>query len=170
MNQFKRAQIIMLPTDKPTRLINYIKDNTLDIFNNPMPQVKNVICQHLYIISDEKIKEVDWCLLDHNVGKSSGYSVLQCLESDVKNGEYTFKDMKGNLFTTGRCEKIIATTDSLLNKDIYKNINGFDRFVEYGLPQPSQQFIEKYIELFFLFSCRHVYIIINVQILYTSAR
>lgn len=60
--------------------------------------------QHLYIISDDKIKEGDWCLSKLN----------EIVVFKGKNFNY---------------KKIIATTDASLD-----------------LPQPSQQFIEKYIK------------------------
>ena len=62
---------------------------------------------HLYVLSDDEIKEGDWCYdLKNNC-------ILQAKSS--------YEGM--------RIKKIIATTDTTL-----------------GLPQPSRQFIEKYIE------------------------
>ena len=70
--------------------------------------------QHLYITSDEEIKEGDWYIF--NVGYASG--VKQADLDDIENIHLEIDP-----------KKIIATTDTSLE-----------------LPQPSQQFIEKYIE------------------------
>lgn len=62
---------------------------------------------YVLAVSDEEIKEGDWCLLDNNIGMSTGYQILQCLKANVEDGEYDFED-KGESFYTGRCKKIIA--------------------------------------------------------------
>ena len=100
MEQFKRAQVIMLPTNNKNQ----------GIYLSPVPSINKIhywdkrisnsyIAQHLYIISDDEAKE---------------------------NDLYIESDHKGFGFIK---YKIIATTDISLK-----------------LPQPSQQFIEKYIE------------------------
>ncbi|MGK3946380.1 hypothetical protein ABK046_49500, partial [Streptomyces caeruleatus] len=61
MNQFKKAQIIMLPTDDRSKLcidkyrktLEYVIDGEFTINTNK---------QQLYIISDDEIKEGDWVL------------------------------------------------------------------------------------------------------------
>lgn len=129
---YRDAKVVMLSTNKLG------VDGDLVLNNNVSNPHKLFYCrvncnvsyqQHLYITSNEEIKEGDWCLLDNNVGESVGFEVKKCLEADIINGEYTFKENNGNLFTTGRCDKIIATTDSSL-----------------GLPQLSKEFIQSYIE------------------------
>lgn len=156
MNQFKRAKVVMLSTQKAENcLYKNINTNKLNYHKGYLTQeyLKNSINSesfNLYIISNDEIKECDWCLLDHNVGESSGYSVLQCLNADIKNGEYTFKDKEGDLFTTGRCSKIIATTDISLTfgEELFSTIEDWENKIGFKqtLPQPSYQFIEKYIE------------------------
>jgi hypothetical protein len=64
---------------------------------------------HYIIIDDSQIKKDDWCLLDNNVGMSTGYQILKCLEARPKHGEYDFQDNSG-LFYTGRCKKITHST------------------------------------------------------------
>ena len=151
MSTFKKAKVIMLPTKQfnETRLgyyqnvlnlNNFKYDKSLELFktydgiNVPNPQ-------HLYIISDDKIKVGDWVMIkdDNSIFKSkSNYST-------------EWKD---------RC-KIIATTDTSLLIDTYINqgdtVKG-DLIIKRGsdyttelkgrinLPQPSQQFIEKFVE------------------------
>ena len=115
MNQFKRAQVIMLSTQLNTcnlvPIIKYINDKlhylNMEFTNN------SIIDQHLYIISDDKIEEGDL----HIESDHSGFGF--------------------------RKYKIIATTDTSLKIFAGK---GDICDLYYNLPQPSQQFIEKYIE------------------------
>jgi len=130
MEEFRKIEVVLLPTEEGD--LWFYKDNK-DVLLTGLTVSKssNINSQHLYFLSDDKIEVGDWCLLDHNVGVSTGYSILKCLESNIKEGEYLFQDKDGNKFTTGRCSKIIATTDSSL-----------------GLVKPSQQFIRKYAEAY----------------------
>jgi len=134
----RKAQVVMLAT-KETIAGNMLcidkKSNNLHMIN---PDENFDIPQHLYFLYDEEIKEDDWCLIDNNVGISTGYQILKCDKSDSKNGWYYFGDMK-----TGRCKKIIATTNPELNwiKDKYKIQAPLE-----NLPRPSDKFIQKFIE------------------------
>lgn len=122
MEQFKRAQVIMLPTGSNLEF-PYIAQN---VFNKQLTIVNSTFAincelqsQHLYIISDDEIKEGDWFInLFNNV-------IVQA----------------HNWIYVSTCKKIIATTDTSLTIDCIINKNKV-----YHLPQPSQQFIEKYIE------------------------
>ena len=113
MEQFKRAQVIMLPTNVLSNISLSNKTNNLVYNNNKHDTLSMFTNQHLYIISDDEIKEGDL----HITSDHSGFGF--------------------------RKYKIIATTDTSL-KVIIPRHNDFDS--EYILPQPSQQFIEKYIE------------------------
>lgn len=127
MNQFKRAQVIMLPTQLNTcnlvPIIKYINGKlqylNMEFTNN------SLIGQHLYIISDDEIKEGDWIIWNNKIVQA------------IDTAYHTAK-------------KIIATTDTSLKilderKSIdIPNVGGGLYFIK--LPQPSQQFIEKYIE------------------------
>ncbi len=126
MDNVKRAQVIMLPNNKSTTSIlksgitgkldglPFLKENKSDFY-----------CD-LYIISDDEIKEGDWCL---NISKNIIYQ-------------------KDKLPMDIMWKKIIATTDTSLTLSSTTNYNGksiiFDNYIK--LPQPSQQFITKYIE------------------------
>ena len=135
MNQFKRAQAIMLPTNNKSLL--YINYSKLQLNKFEQLDTNN---QHLYIISDDKIKEGDWYIeLDIN-----------SLPLSIKKADYN----KTNEFSlkpySDYCKKIIATTDTSLNKKHNcdcgaTTYEGCSQCLEI-LPQPSQQFIEKYIE------------------------
>lgn len=137
---YKKCDVVMLPTDKASIIALNTHNNQLILATSLLQSKKEdaIQMQHLYILSDEKIKEGDWCLIDNNVGMRTGYQIKQCLEADIPNGEYTFKDDDNELFTTGRCEKIIATTDSDLGRYIGgKSITDWE-----SLPKPSDDFIK----------------------------
>lgn len=88
--------------------------------------------QHLYITSDDEIKEGDWFIGDN-------ISLKQCTLNNAGNINF-----KGGWYSgSENCKKIIATTDTSLKVKTYYEIEGNQ---EVNLPQPSQQFIEKYIE------------------------
>jgi hypothetical protein len=133
--------IHIIQTNKPSRL--YTNHGQLHLDSTVQKSYGHTIDQHIYITSDE-IKARDWCLLDHNVGQSTGYSVLKCLKADVENGEYLFQDKDGDKFITGRCEKIILTTDQDLIKDGVQEIN--DEFLEWFIKNPSCEKVEIFYE------------------------
>ena len=144
MEQFKRVKVVMLPTNEKavnTKEYQLLLSNSLfwtskieierysegwfflNNSSNPnscaitVPNVENFKHQHLYIISDDEIKLFDWVYNNKENIVEQITSKTQLIFVLEENKEnQTFK-------------KIIATTDASL-----------------GLPQPSQQFIEKYIE------------------------
>lgn len=134
MNQFKRAQVVILPTDKDSNLVfNPITGKLLNIYNSPYSAKEwinintSIIPKHLYILSDEEIKEGDYIYwLSQN-------KIIQCEDNSMRDRQ----DL---------CKKIIATTDTSLFTLTDCPIRGSDSSVKYILPQPSKQFIEKYIE------------------------
>lgn len=125
MEQFKRAQVIMLPTENKTN-DNIVKDgNKLEIVYNNSHQHEDYIPQHLYIISDDEIKVNEYGY--HSLDKKPIKITKELLDGDIRRFGY---------------KKIIATTDKSLIIDT--EIFGKNRYKE--IPQPSQQFIIKYIE------------------------
>lgn len=140
---WKDINVVMLPTNEKAINKNQIVFNKE--INNLYISNEDIICkedwnklctphlispQHLYFLSDEEIKEGDWCYDTKNnrifIAKSS-YEGMQYIK------------------------KIIATTDRLVigQKELAFPCEENDFFGEYEdiyLPQPSQQFIEKYIE------------------------
>lgn len=94
--------------------------------------------QHLYILSDEEIKEGDW------VYDKLNNKVYQANSIVIHN----MKSMEYEIFL----EKIIATTDGSLRLNSVKVPVSSDFTLEQisqnmpCLPQPSQQFIEKFVE------------------------
>jgi len=139
MNQFKRAQVIMLPTDNAKSEYNQLwlyKNNIL--YNatavKGVRSHKDTKFQELYIISDDEIKECDYV---YDSYKDSVYQATKVVIHNMKSLDYE-----------QYLKKIIATTDTSLN-----------------LPQPSQQFIEKYIE-----SYNKGEVIINVLVEYEELK
>ena len=123
MNQFKRAQVVMLPTNKnSSNIAKSINQDILSLYNKNDDKYNQWINQNLYIISDDEIKEGDWFinLLDNSIHQAT------------------------NWIYVSTCKKIIATTDTSLIENI--EMIGTGSTYLFKLPQPSQQFIEKYIE------------------------
>jgi hypothetical protein len=135
MEQFKRAKVIMLPTEKISNIclgtnLSYVEaknGKTLTQIWEYIQEVYPYKPQHLYIISDDEIKNGDWCINENN---------------------NIFQYIGGLLLPTDK--KIIATTDTSLKEGIKKYSNDDIKTFEIynSLPQPSQQFIEKYIECY----------------------
>ena len=130
MEQFKRVQVIMLPTLKESILLLNPTTNKFGLTKETSRKIYpieeyiklGIIPQHLYIILDDEIKENNYCLN---------------LETNT-----VFKMHKHGLPTSNRNKKIIATTDTSL----LKLRTDVPEYWSDPLPQPSQQFIEKYIE------------------------
>jgi hypothetical protein len=128
MSTFKRAKVVMLPTNKPSKLgdlATYQGKSLAKVIKEGV-NLKNTTVQfwNLYIISDDKIKVGAWVINKWN-------EIHQITKND---GEEYIKT----------CKKIITTTDTSLKID---NPNyDIGRLAYINLPQPSQQFIEKYIE------------------------
>ena len=139
MNQFKRAQVIMLPTEQYTNLclghnLSYVESKnsiSIDAIWKSIKLQYPYKPQHLYIISEDEIKEGDWFIGDN-------ISIKQCTLNNGGNINF-----KGGWYSgSTNCKKIIATTDTSLT--IKHKYSPYLR--DWDLPQPSQQFIEKYIE------------------------
>jgi hypothetical protein len=84
--------------------------------------------QHLYFLSDDKIVNGDWYLIEFN-----GYKIIQCTSEEEEISLEGYKEYK----------KVIATTnDSIGYTDL--RISPVNNFCDY--PKPSQAFIEHYVE------------------------
>jgi len=121
MNTFKRAKVIKLPTPNGGAICINNKDK---MFNSHYSDTKNY---HLYIISDDEVNEGDYYLWN-SIG---GWELIKAI-----NLFGFHESVKHKVF------KVISTTDKL---NIHPNISDSYRTGN-CLPQPSQQFIEKYIE------------------------
>jgi hypothetical protein len=126
----------LIATDKPSRLLlskrdyyQFLKDNASTNINNHFEGNY----QHIYITSDEEIKEGDWYL---NTEEKNGvmnpfYGKLYIANHSIKEVSY---DYMPNL------KKIILTTDVDLIKDDVQPID--DEFLEWFIKNPSCEFVE----------------------------
>jgi hypothetical protein len=121
---FKKHKVVMLPTEKAENCLIRNESGNKSLWkNNPkghyftQEYLKSVpaTSHHLYILSDDEIKEGDWYI--------DTYSAIPLKASENHINKHSTS------------KKIIATTDESLKWYMI----GF-------LPQPSQSFIEKYIE------------------------
>jgi hypothetical protein len=144
MEQFKRIKVVMLPTDNKTKIalcnksfhFGRAKNSDSEKYDENILYFLEFICSgnfnyyYLYIISDDEIKEVNFYAWYMNIHKNNVFS----------KGE--------DIVNIANWKKIIATTDTslVLNPTHYSDsTKRAFHTIEY-LPQPSQQFIEKYIE------------------------
>jgi hypothetical protein len=138
--QFKRVQVIMLPTESGSLIRSFDTGklrllDTTELFGH----------QHLYIISDDEIIEGNWVLhtQDKNIFKvNERYDNSQIYELNL----------------TSSIKKIIATTDTSLQYTKQKTERGnfenlsFEEGIHKAnfkptyISKPSQQFILEYIE------------------------
>ena len=141
MEQFKKAKVVMLPTNEKTKHLMVYSDvekTKGKLILNGLKNDEYKEYQHLYITSDDKIKEGDWFINDLN-------QIKKCISRDTKG----YIDFEGGFNTKpSSCKKIIATTNPLLKIEIDGNRGDLlpDVSFDINLPQPSQQFIQKYIE------------------------
>jgi len=136
---YKPAEVVMVTTnvaDNALLLLNLRGSKHLEYFNNKYftqayLKNSNLSSQHLYITSDEEIKDGDNILIIK--------SHKDLLKNDIIKYNSSIQSIDIN-----NCKKIIATTDkSLIYKDKDDEILG-----RCQLPQPSTQFIKAYIEAY----------------------
>jgi hypothetical protein len=120
--------IHVLPTDKPSRL-SILNSGKLN-FGAEIMSSSNSRPQHIYITSDEEIKEGDWFMSDFN-----SFPIHNIKELSEREGTLGWeqKDLKNNL-------KIILTTDQDLIKDGVQAID--DDFLEWFVKNPSCKWVE----------------------------
>ncbi len=135
----KSAQVVMLPTNEKAE-IGFLTQKGkerghLVHFDRPMPNILDSENQHLYFLSDEEIKdgEYGFCMNLFNQGHQP-YQIIFKMDSEQRQAMIELGGQKNaNVF------KIIATTD--------KSIILPERFPSFTyLPQPSQSFLEKFVE------------------------
>jgi hypothetical protein len=115
--------IRVLPTDKPSRLVK-IKDN---LWYTTTENIPGGVYQHMYITSDEEIKEGDW---------------FYCPTTDIVN--HCESDYHSKKLIKPKRFKIILTTDPDLIKDGVQPID--DEFLEWFVKNPSCEEVEVYRE------------------------
>ena len=123
---FKKAKVIMLPTNQKA-IIHWNEDNHFFLSNTPKLINSGF---ELFITYDEEIKVGDWFYYE------AEKTIMQCTEHNF----YFTPELIQNY---SNVYKIIATTDTSLKIKTFYEIESNQ---EISLPQPSKQFIEKYIE------------------------
>ena len=129
----------LLPTDKPSR-IGYLTKKGKEVFNHlvlfdrMMPIILDSENQHIYITSDEEIKEGDWYL---NVEEKNGiknpfYGKLYKANQSI--GKVSLDYLVNNL------KKIILTTDTDLIECGIQSID--DEFLEWFVKNLSCEWVE----------------------------
>jgi hypothetical protein len=116
--------IHVLPTDKPSRLYLH-SDNELQLRTNIIRTSEDYLGsnQHIYITSNEEIKEGDWMYYKH-----FGEDII--CEYDTMGGQNTNVNEHKDYY-----KKIILTTDQDLIKDGVQVID--DEFLEWFVKNPS---------------------------------
>lgn len=143
----KKCKVVILPTEKAENcLIKYegqktqvlipFKPNYL--YTQRYLKENYSTSHHLYILSDEEIKEGDYSIFENNIVKILSYnrSKLDLVDVEFLNSN------KITIHKDNLEYKIIATTDKSLKIDT--EIFGKNRYKLF--PEPSQSFIEKYIQ------------------------
>lgn len=142
---YQECEVVMLTTDKTTNIYKFKETNKLIISNHPN-QKDEAIPQHLYFLSNEEIKEGDWC---YHPEVSQEYSIVT--KEGTKTGLHPTQGVFQWKSTTNpwykKAKKIIATTDLSLNINNYSDVDRLIDF-EYNLPQPSQSFIQAFIKAY----------------------
>lgn len=117
------AKVHMLPVSENVIIsesnckgLVYKCGQNLSIFDNLFQQLEKGVPQHLYITTDEEIKEGDWFIHPDATVPQNDFN-------------YVYAD----------CKKIIATTDTLLVAS-HEDYDNFDT----ALPKIPQSFIEEY--------------------------
>jgi len=130
MNQFKKAQVVKLPTKEKSDLgLTFLYGETVfDQYSQCSSELQSRFSKffNLYIISDDKIEDGDWYF--------DGTDLIH------QKSQYNDGLVDGN----SDAKKVIATTDTSLK--VKQWLDYADDSVNISLPQPSQQFIEKFIE------------------------
>jgi hypothetical protein len=121
--------IHILLTDQPSRLwINNLLQGKLELSKETL--IGSNTAQHMYVTSDEEIKEGDWFLSDFN-----SFPLHNIKELSERKDSLGWKqeDLKNNL-------KIILTTDPTLITDGVQAID--DEFLEWFVKNPTCEFVE----------------------------
>lgn len=137
----KTHKIVMVASKEEAKLNSIIKresDNrlaTVNVLTVDDPNKHLHTTQHLYILSDDEIKEGDWCIGQSNLEKK--IFKAEIVDQNIFNKEHGY-------FGKFQTRKIIGTTDkSLRYKD---DENGNTKLpLDFNIPQLSELFIKIYI-------------------------
>ena len=131
------GNVHLIPTDKASRLF---KANQKLVFDNTNDPIKCISAQHIYITSNEEIKEGDWMLKCKNVNDWNFKS------GELKEKDYSYFAVKciSLALINAEDKKIILTTDQDLIKDGVQAID--DEFLEWFVKNPSCEEVETKVE------------------------
>lgn len=146
----KKTQIILLETKDSTHRGIWKDVNNKLFFHNGITSAQRPnIPMHIYVCSEEEIKEGDWfAVLDRKtlqVNSSSTFAntIHRCTE--VVNGNYAFDGgFVGKDHHLFICLKVIATKDSSLG-DLQQIMPGSTGLAKKSLPSIPETFIEQHI-------------------------
>ena len=131
----KTHQVVMLPTTKSNNIGDIVlsPDSTRLATINVLTVDSKQPCtnQHLYITSDDEIKEGDWYVSDNGLEQST---ILQAK-----------KEYEGFYKGKQTCKKIVATTDKSIGYTDHR-ISPVPNFCDY--PQIPESFIQAYINAY----------------------
>jgi len=138
----KKCQVVMLPTDKASNIFLVHHYNILHLLGKKRDKDLTGYPQHLYILSDEEIKESDWILWKKNDKEILLRQVFKYKNSNklfiIAEHNVDIKISKSFMF------KIIATTNPEL---IQCTKSPIDRHLDCnGTGSISEDFIEAYIK------------------------
>ena len=117
-----KKNLVLLPTNKPTRLVKDNKENKFYLLSLLHENTKNITCQNIFIINDEEIKDGDWCVDTYKL-KNNHNPIFKWSDK--------FKvDAK----------KIILTTDQDLISEGVQSID--DEFLRWFIQNDDCEFVE----------------------------
>ncbi len=125
----KKCKIIILPTEDKNAVVymNNYHELTDSYKGTYTPQ-------HLYLISDDEIKEGDWVIANGKLGKYSIDEENRTHDVASEEGIYPFKDCQ-------YIKKVIASTDNLRVYD-----DECEMPASYRIPKFSEDFIKAYVK------------------------
>jgi hypothetical protein len=137
----KKCKVVMLPTDQKRQkgqLFMVMPEKRLFYLTSDSYKPRDQRC-HLYIVSDDEIKEDDW-FIDNNYFSSDRIRYLVDSRTNELGGIY--------IHFNG-CQKIIATTDSFVTgyDDDGQPMDKFGNIAK-QFPSIPQSFIDKYVSEF----------------------
>jgi hypothetical protein len=125
--------IHVVPTDKPSRLwINNLLQGKLELSKEFL--IGSNTAQHIYITSDEEIKEENWVI---NLNSPYAHKELCRIDNQLELERYAKK-------TSNNCKKIILTTDQDLIKEGVQAID--NEFLEWFVKNPSCEEVETFVD------------------------
>ena len=141
MSTFKKCKVLLLPTNEKASLI--YGNSLLNKLSYGELSPSHCSHYHLYIISDDKIEEGEICWVLNTTNNS-------IFLNNPENGKIA--PPKINIlhkeYNKEHFKKIIATTDTSLTTCQCRKV-GYHKLSckqTYNLPEPSQSFIQKFIE------------------------